>query len=236
MAQHWLLATLVATALALVPPATTAPGLTKLSAYVPSGMSAAEWKKIQDKEKQQRTGKNFGAGGARGFKSRSFNSFVDAMERGEATHLFAVNPDEVRKGNIALKDVPYMQRGGSWDNSDLKGKKGWMKTGFGMTAYNDGKAEQKRELASDKKYNNIKPDIGFFGEALNWGGGAKGDDLAARAKKNGLTNDQQMWRDSGALSQQEIKRMNSGRRMMGAAPKINTGGQKAPEKKFFGLF
>ena len=39
MAQHWLLATLVATALALVPPATTAPGLTKLSAYVPSGTS-----------------------------------------------------------------------------------------------------------------------------------------------------------------------------------------------------
>ena len=39
MAQHWLLATLVATALALVPPATTAPGLTKLSAYVPSGPS-----------------------------------------------------------------------------------------------------------------------------------------------------------------------------------------------------
>merc|ERR1719456_1850560 len=124
----------------------------------------------------------------------------DPGQREEATHLFAVNPDEVRKGNIALKDVPYMQRGGSWDNSDLKGKKGWMKTGFGMTAYNDGKAEQKRELASDKKYNNIKPDIGFFGEALNWGGGAKGDDLAARAKRNGLTNDQQMWRDSGALS------------------------------------
>ena len=234
MAQHWLLATLVATALALVPPAPTAPGLTKLSAYVPSGMSAAEWKKIQDKEKQQRTGKNFGAGGARGFKSRSFNSFVDAMERGEATHLFAVNPDEVRKGNIALKDVPYMQRGGSWDNSDLKGKKGWMKTGFGMTAYNDGKAEQKRELASDKKYNNIKPDIGFFGEALNWGGGAKGDDLAARAKRNGLTNDQQMWRDSGALSAAEIARMNRSRGS--GAPKIGVPGQEQKEKKFFGIF
>ena len=197
-------------------------------------MSAAEWKKIQDKEKQQRTGKNFGAGGARGFKSRSFNSFVDAMERGEATHLFAVNPDEVRKGNIALKDVPYMQRGGSWDNSDLKGKKGWMKTGFGMTAYNDGKAEQKRELASDKKYNNIKPDIGFFGEALNWGGGAKGDDLAARAKKNGLTNDQQMWRDSGALSANEIARMNRSRGS--GAPKIGVPGQEQKEKKFFGIF
>ena len=197
-------------------------------------MSAAEWKKIQDKEKTQRTGKNFGAGGARGFKSRSFNSFVDAMERGEATHLFAVNPEEVRKGNIALKDVPYMQRGGSWDNSDLKGKKGWMKTGFGMTAYNDGKAEQKRELASDKKYNNIKPDIGFFGEALNWGGGAKGDDLAARAKRNGLTNDQQMWRDSGALSANEIARMNRSRGS--GAPKIGVPGQEQKEKKFFGIF
>ena len=194
-------------------------------------MSAAEWKKIQEKEKKQRTGKNFGAGGARGFKSRSFNSFVDAMERGEATHLFAVNPDLVRKGEIALKDVPYMQRGGSWDNSDLKGKKGWMKTGFGMTAYNDGKAEQKRELASDKKYNNIKPDIGFFGEALNWGGGAKGDDLAARAKRNGLTNDQQLWRDSGALSQQEIKRMELGPPHDGRRAEDHARRQKAPEAR-----
>merc|ERR1711924_355331 len=99
---------------------------------------------------------NLGAGGARGFKSRSFDSFVAALEKGEADHLYAVNPEDVRKGKIALKDVPYMQRGGAWDNSDLKGKKGWMKTGFGMTAFNDG------------------------------------DDLSARAKKNGLTNDQQM--------------------------------------------
>ena len=197
-------------------------------------MSAAEWKKIQDKEKQQRTGKNFGAGGARGFKSRSFNSFVDAMERGEATHLFAVNPDEVRKGNIALKDVPYMQRGGSWDNSDLKGKKGWMKTGFGMTAYNDGKADIKKMTAKDKAYLNAKPDIGIFGQALNWGGGAKGgDDLTARAKKNGLTNDQQMWRDSGALTANEIARMNRSRGS--GAPKINAGSEQK-EKKFFGLF
>ena len=174
-------------------------------------------------------------GGARGFKSRSFDSFVKALEKGEATHLYAVNPEEVRKGNIALKDVPYMQRGGSWDNSDLKGKAGWMNTGFGMRAYNDGKADIKKMTAKDKAYLNAKPDIGIFGQALNWGGGAKGgDDLTARAKKNGLTNDQQMWRDSGALSQQEIKRMNSGRRMMGAAPKITPGGQKAPEKKVFG--
>merc|ERR1719451_5608 len=174
-------------------------------------MSKEQWAAMQKKEKDAKANKNFGAGGARGFKSRSFNSFVDAMERGEATHLFAVDPRKVKSGEIPLKDVPYMQRGGSWDNSDLSGKKGWMKTGFGMTAYNDGKAEKKRELDSDKKYNNQKTEIGIFGEALNWGGGAKGDDLAVRAKKNGLSADQQMWRDSGALSQQEIARMNRGR-------------------------
>merc|ERR1711924_388111 len=129
---------------------------------------------------------------------------------GEADHLYAVNPDDVRKGKIALKDVPYMQRGGAWDNSDLKGKKGWMKTGFGMTAFNDG-------------------------QAINWGGGAKGgDDLSARAKKNGLTNDQQMWRDSGALSANEIARMNRSRGS--GAPKIGVPGQEQKEKKFFGIF
>ena len=67
---------------------------------------------------------------------------------------------------------------------------------------------------------------------MNWGGGAKGDDLAERAKKNGLSNDQQMWRDSGALSKKEIDRMNG--RRMGGAPKLQAAGE--PEKKFFGLF
>merc|ERR1719224_94467 len=172
---------------ALVPsPGATSARLstTQLNAYVPDGLSPEQWKKMQAKEKEKSKGKNFGAGGARGFKSRSFNSFVDAMERGEATHLFAVDPRKVKSGEIALKDVPYMQRGGSWDNSDLTSqKKGWQRTGFGMMAYNDGKAEKKRELASDKKYNDIKPDIGFFGAAMNWGGGAKGDDLAEKKRE-----------------------------------------------------
>ena len=208
-------------------------------------MSAAEWKKIQEKEKKQRTGKNFGAGGARGFKSRSFNSFVDAMERGEATHLFAVNPDLVRKGEIALKDVPYMQRGGSWTNSDLtQKKKGWMNTGFGMNAYNDGKAKAQKANKYDAKYNAVKPSVGIFGDAgaLDWtgrgartGGGAQAgtrDGVVARAKANGLSRDQQMWRDAGALSQKQI---NSQKRW-GGAPKIDVNAAKKPEKKFFGLF
>merc|ERR1719451_258940 len=122
-------------------------------------MSKEQWAAMQKKEKDAKANKNFGAGGARGFKSRSFNSFVDAMERGEATHLFAVDPRKVKSGEIALKDVPYMQRGGSWDNSDLtSNKKGWQKTGFGMTEFNDGKAQVKKANKYDAQYNNIKPE------------------------------------------------------------------------------
>eukprot|EP00978_Attheya_sp_CCMP212_P046447 scaffold392673_cov59-Attheya_sp.AAC.2 len=35
--------------------------------------------------------------------------------------------DLVKKGKIKPEDVPYMQRGGSWDDSDIKGakKKEW---------------------------------------------------------------------------------------------------------------
>ena len=35
--------------------------------------------------------------------------------------------EKLAKGEIKQEDIPYMQRGGSWDNTDLKGakKKGW---------------------------------------------------------------------------------------------------------------
>lgn len=35
--------------------------------------------------------------------------------------------EKVKKGEIKPSDIPYMQRGGAWDNSDVKGakKKGW---------------------------------------------------------------------------------------------------------------
>ena len=45
-----------------------------------------------------------------------------------------------------------MQRGGSWNNNDLRKKgKGWMQTGFGMTAFNDGKAAKVKENKYDEK-------------------------------------------------------------------------------------
>ena len=193
-------------------------------------MSKEEWAKIQKKEVEAKKTKKFGLGGARGFESRSMQSFQEARERGEADHLFPVNPADVASGKIPLKDVPYMQRGGSWKNSDLKGKKGWMTTGFGMRAFNDGKAKTMKEKEYDKKYNDLKPNIGIFdGEALDWIGlGAHGnkDTVGARAAKNGISKDQQMWRDAGALSEKEIRAKN--------APKINFGEVKEKAGGFFG--
>ena len=222
------LAALAAPAAALIAPAATSSAVssTRLNAYVPSGMSKEEWAKIQKKEKDAKKGKNFGVGGARGFQSRSFNSFVSAMEKGEAGHLFAVNPEDVRSGKVALKDVPYMQRGGSWDNSDLGGKKGWMTTGFGMKAFNDGKADTsnvKKWTKEDKKYAGAEKNVGLF----SWGSPTGKEGVAERAKKNGISADQQMWRDSGALGKKDIAKMAK----RGSQANIN-----APEKKFFGLF
>jgi hypothetical protein len=51
-----------------------------------------------------------------GFKSRSFQSFQEALERGEATHMMPVEnaKEKLRRKEIKLEDIPYMQRGGSW--------------------------------------------------------------------------------------------------------------------------
>ncbi|CAM9114235.1 unnamed protein product [Choristocarpus tenellus] len=98
--------------------------------YVPDGLSAEEWKKIQAKEKEAK--KNLGKIGPNRFKSRSFQAWQEAG----AGHLFPVDPKKVKSGEIAMKDVPYMQRGGAWDDSDLNKKK---------------KAE-KKWLETDKKY------------------------------------------------------------------------------------
>ena len=55
----------------------------------------------------------------RGFKSRSFQSFQEALERGEASHMMPVEnaKERLRKKEIKLEDIPYMQRGGSWVRS-----------------------------------------------------------------------------------------------------------------------
>jgi len=79
--------------------------LTQSFAYVPDGLTAEEWKKIQAKERERT--KNLGKVGPRGFKSRSFQSFQEALERGETTHLMPVfNAEErIRKGELKREDM-----------------------------------------------------------------------------------------------------------------------------------
>lgn len=87
---------------------------TAVHVYVPDGLTKEQWAKIQAKEREQK--KNLGRVGPRGFKSRSFQSFQEALERGEASHMMPVfnAKEKVARGELKLEDIPYMQRGGSW--------------------------------------------------------------------------------------------------------------------------
>ena len=212
MTRLAVIVTLAMGAAAFAPPTAPARASTALSAYVPDGMTAAQWEAVKKKEKAAKAKKNFGVGGARGFKSRSMASWQEAYERGETGHLMPVDPAKVKRGEIALKDVPYMQRGGSWDNEDLVrgggrfggkfgGRKGWEKTGFGgITGYNDGKAKKLKANKYDEMFNSG----GNFAGGKNM---MKMDWKSGYAKVFGVANlevspemsDAQMWQKAGAV-------------------------------------
>lgn len=76
--------------------------------YVPSGFTPEEYKKFKEAEAKKKAKKNLGGLGPRGFKSRSFQSFQEALERGEAEHLLPVfnAEDKVRRGELRREDIP----------------------------------------------------------------------------------------------------------------------------------
>mmetsp|Transcript_22137 Transcript_22137/g.30809 ORF Transcript_22137/g.30809 Transcript_22137/m.30809 type:complete len:231 (-) Transcript_22137:170-862(-) len=130
--------------------------------YVPDGFTPESYKKFQEKEAKKKTAKkNLGGLGPRGFKSRSMQSFQEAMERGEATHLMPVfnAKEKINSGELRPEDIPYMQRGGSWDNRDIKSAK-----------------NRKKWLKSDKEYatggykKEQSVSIFGYGEGLDWTG------------------------------------------------------------------
>ena len=92
-------------------------------------MTPEQWKKQQEAEKKATKSKNFAAFGPQSFKSRSMQSFQTDLEKGKASHLLPVfnAKEKIKKGELKVQDIPYMQRGGAWDNSDVKGakKKDW---------------------------------------------------------------------------------------------------------------
>jgi len=91
--------------------------------YVPDGMTPHQWHDIRRKERNEQRKKEFGRMGPKGFKSRSLQAFQQDLEKGKVGHLLPVMfaKDQLKKGLIKNEDVPYMQRGGNWDNSDVKG-------------------------------------------------------------------------------------------------------------------
>lgn len=170
-----------------------------LNAYVPDGIDPDVYFELKKKEKMSSKKSD-----RKAYKSRSFNSFIEAMEKGEATHLFAVNPEKIKSGEIPIEDVPYMQRsGGSWDASDLKGdalRRAKKKQSQGL--YTAGKW-----LQSDFEYEESSKNkfMSFFN--FNKNSKKMKETVEERAKRNKISRDDQLWRDAGALSSKEASKL-----------------------------
>lgn len=64
---------------------------TALYGYIPSGFTKESYEKFKKEEAaKKKKQQNLGRLGPKGFQSRSFQSFQEALERGEAAHLMPV--------------------------------------------------------------------------------------------------------------------------------------------------
>lgn len=99
-------------------------------------------------------------------------AWQEAYEMGETGHAFAPIDyrNKLKQGKIRKEDVPYMVRGGSWDNSDVVGarKHRWLKTDkdYAKGGY---KKEQSVSLLGS-------------GPGLNWSGAKR--DLSKEIKRS----------------------------------------------------
>lgn len=141
--------------------------------YIPDGMTPHQWHEMQRQERKSQKKKNFGAFGPQSFQSRSLQSFQKDLQDGKVRHLMPVMfaKQQVKKGKIREEEVPYMQRGGKWDNSDVRNAKNkleWTETdkqyaaGEGpFAAFFKGK-QQKAPTTMEKETSTPKKK-GFFG-------------------------------------------------------------------------
>ncbi len=86
--------------------------LVSVNQYVPDGFTAESYRKFKEEEKKKLAKQNLGGVGPRGFKSRSMQSFQEALERGEAEHLLPVfnAKEKVKKGELKVEDIPVSGR------------------------------------------------------------------------------------------------------------------------------
>jgi len=86
---------------------------TAVNAYVPAGFTPESWKKFQEKEKARQKQQGLGRMGPKGFESRSMQSFQEALERGEASHLMPMfnAKEKLASGKIRKEDIPYSKFG-----------------------------------------------------------------------------------------------------------------------------
>lgn len=214
-------------------------------AYVPDGFTPESYKKFKEQEKKKQA-TNLGGLGPRGFKSRSMQSFQEALERGEAAHLMPMfnAKEKLKSGKIRKEDIPvsesgevggtkldyifflretnsfwfcsfiqYMQRGGSWDNTDVKGAK-----------------NKKRWLSSDKQYaaggykKEQSVSVLGFGEGLDWSGtrAKKGPEQILAAAPKFAKN----YKAPNVYNMKGVKKPVNN----------NNSGDEPPKKKFFGMF
>ena len=98
--------------------------------YVPDGLTPEQYGQIK-KNDMKKIGNKLGRLGPRGFKSRSMQAWQEAYERGDAKHEIAPigYREQLKRGKIRKEQIPYMVRGGSWDNSDVAGaqRRKWSK-------------------------------------------------------------------------------------------------------------
>ena len=75
--------------------------------------------------KKDMENRKLGRVGPKGFRSRTMGEFLKDLETGDAQHLMPVfnAKEKLARGEITIDDIPYMQRGGNWDMSDVKGAK-----------------------------------------------------------------------------------------------------------------
>jgi hypothetical protein len=138
-----------------------------VAGYAPDGMTPEEYRKLIAKEKAELASKKLGAFGPQSFKSRSLLAFQTDLESGKAGHLMPVfnAKEKLKRGEITKADIPYMQRLGSWDGTDV--------------------GQVKKGNVKDKKYNaNARP-VGVDWSGRNpSSGGPQSSAAAARAKAN----------------------------------------------------